>query len=56
MIESVRRAVVDKLKAAYFRLAYMQQALSTLERNDQLLKRLGADRRIAWGRAISRKS
>ena len=37
-IESVRRAVTDKLKAAYFRLAYLQQTLSVLERNDQLLK------------------
>jgi outer membrane protein TolC len=37
-IESVRRMVTDKLKAAYFRLAYLQQTLSALERNDQLLK------------------
>lgn len=37
-IESVRRAVTDKLKTAYFRLAYLQQTLSALERNDQLLK------------------
>lgn len=37
-IESVRRGVTDKLKAAYFRLAYLQQTLSVLERNDQLLK------------------
>ena len=37
-IESVRRTVTDKLKAAYFRLAYLQQTLSVLERNDQLLK------------------
>ena len=37
-IESVRRAVIDKLKGAYFRLAYLQQTLSILERNDQLLK------------------
>lgn len=36
-IESVRRMVTDKLKAAYFRLAYLQQTLSVLERNDQLL-------------------
>src|SRR5437016_6185413 len=33
-IESVRRVVTDKLKAAYFRLAYLQQTLSALERND----------------------
>ncbi len=37
-IESVRRMVTDKLKAAYFRLAYLQQTLSVLERNGQLLK------------------
>jgi cobalt-zinc-cadmium efflux system outer membrane protein len=37
-IESVRRAVTDKLKVAYFRLAYLQQTLSVLERNDQLLR------------------
>jgi outer membrane protein TolC len=37
-IESVRRTVTDKLKAAYFRLSYLQQTLSVLERNDQLLK------------------
>jgi cobalt-zinc-cadmium efflux system outer membrane protein len=37
-IESVRRTVTDNLKVAYFRLAYLQQTLSVLERNDQLLK------------------
>lgn len=37
-IESVSRTVTDKLKAAYFRLAYLQQTLSVLERNDQVLK------------------
>jgi len=37
-IESMRRMVTDKLKAAYFQLAYLQQTLSVLERNDQLLK------------------
>lgn len=37
-IESARRTVADKLKAAYFRLAYLQQTLSVLERNDRLLK------------------
>jgi outer membrane protein TolC len=36
--ELVRRSVTDKLKAAYFRLAYLQQTLAVLERNDQLLK------------------
>jgi outer membrane protein, heavy metal efflux system len=37
-IDSVRRTVTDKLKAAYIRLSYLQQTLSVLERNDQLLK------------------
>src|SRR5947209_2376346 len=37
-IEWVRRTVTGKLKAAYFRLAYLQQTLSILERNQQLLK------------------
>src|ERR1700719_1184046 len=40
-IESVRRTVTDKIKAAYFRLAYLQQTLSVLERNDNLLKDVG---------------
>src|SRR5258708_2916981 len=34
---SVTRDVVDKLKSAYFRLAYLQQTLSILERNSELL-------------------
>src|SRR5262249_48176691 len=33
-IESVRRTIIAKLKATYFRLAYLQQTLSVLERND----------------------
>jgi outer membrane protein, heavy metal efflux system len=37
-IESVRRIVTDKLKAAYFQLAYLQQTLSVLERNAHVLK------------------
>jgi outer membrane protein TolC len=37
-IESMRRTVTDKLKAVYFRLAYLQQTLWVLQRNDQLLK------------------
>lgn len=36
-IESVRRGVVAKLKAVYFKLAYLQQTLSVLERDDKLL-------------------
>lgn len=37
-IEVARRTVTDRLKAAYFRLAYLQQTLFVLERNDLLLK------------------
>ena len=36
-IESVRRMVTNRLKSAYFRLAYLQQTLSVLDRNDQVL-------------------
>lgn len=35
--ESVKRDVVDKIKSAYFQLAYLQQTLSILERNNNLL-------------------
>jgi outer membrane protein TolC len=37
-IESVRRTVTAKLKATYFRLAYLQQTLSILERNGKVLQ------------------
>jgi len=37
-VESARRAVIAKLKATYFRLSYLQQTLSILEKNDQLLR------------------
>jgi outer membrane protein TolC len=37
-IESVRWTVTYKLKTAYFQLAYLQQTLSVLERNAQVLK------------------
>lgn len=37
-IESVRRTVAAKLKTTYFRLAYLQQTLSILERNDKVLQ------------------
>lgn len=37
-IESVRRGITAKLKATYFRLAYLQQTLSILERNDKVLQ------------------
>lgn len=36
-VESVRRGIVAKLKAAYFRLAYLQQTLTVLEKDDELL-------------------
>jgi cobalt-zinc-cadmium efflux system outer membrane protein len=35
--ESVRRDVLEKVKATYFRLAYLQQTLSILQRNETLL-------------------
>lgn len=38
--EAVRRRVIEALKLAYFRLAYAQQALGILERNDQLLNQI----------------
>ncbi|MGH9569066.1 MAG: TolC family protein [Candidatus Angelobacter sp.] len=37
-IESVRRSIVTKLKTTYFQLAYLQQTLAVLQRNDQLLR------------------
>jgi cobalt-zinc-cadmium efflux system outer membrane protein len=36
-VESMRRTVTEKLKSAYFRLAYLQQTLSVLERSKELL-------------------
>ncbi len=38
--ESVRRRVVETLKLVYYRLAYIQQTLGILQRNDQLLKQI----------------
>lgn len=35
--EAVRRRVIESLKLAYFQLAYLQQTLGILERDDQLL-------------------
>jgi outer membrane protein TolC len=35
--DAVRRRVADQLKTAYFQLAYLQQMLGVLERNDQAL-------------------
>jgi cobalt-zinc-cadmium efflux system outer membrane protein len=37
-IESIRRGIIAKVKATYFRLAYLQQTLAVLEKDDQLLK------------------
>jgi outer membrane protein, heavy metal efflux system len=37
-VDSARRGVVDQLKAAYFHLAYLQETLGILERNDQALR------------------
>jgi cobalt-zinc-cadmium efflux system outer membrane protein len=36
--DSARRGVVDLLKAAYFHLAYLQETLGILERNDEVLR------------------
>jgi cobalt-zinc-cadmium efflux system outer membrane protein len=36
--DSSRRGVVDQLEAAYFHLAYLQQTLGILERNDEVLR------------------
>lgn len=37
-VDSVRRGMIDQLKAAYFRLAYLQETLGILERTDGLLR------------------
>lgn len=39
-VEAVRRDEIEKLKAAYFRLAYLQQTLGILERNDALAQQV----------------
>jgi outer membrane protein TolC len=36
--DSARRGVVDQVKAAYFHLAYLQETLGILERNDEVLR------------------
>ncbi len=36
--DSSRRSVVDQLKGIYFRLAYLQETLGVLERNDEVLR------------------
>jgi outer membrane protein TolC len=37
-VESVRRGIIAKLKSTYFQLAYLQQTLSVLQRNDRVLQ------------------
>jgi outer membrane protein TolC len=39
-VDSVRRAVVGNLKMVYFRLAYIQQTIGVLEKNDDLLNQV----------------
>src|SRR5712671_4159572 len=50
-IESVRRAVLAELKAAYFQLAYLSKTLAILEQDGELLKQVGqaADARYRSG-------
>jgi len=50
-IESVRRAVMAELKAAYFQLAYLSKTLTILEQDAELLKQVGqaADARYRSG-------
>ncbi len=38
--DGVRRQAIETLKLVYFKLAYLQQALPILERNDQLLSQI----------------
>jgi cobalt-zinc-cadmium efflux system outer membrane protein len=38
--DGVRRQAIETLKLAYFQLAYLQQTLPVLERNDQLLSQI----------------
>ncbi len=39
-LETVRRSVVEQLKAAYFQLAYIQRTLGILDRDDKLLEQI----------------
>jgi outer membrane protein, heavy metal efflux system len=50
-IESVRRAVLDELKATYFQLAYLSKTLAILEEDGKLLKQVeqAADARYRSG-------
>jgi outer membrane protein TolC len=39
-LESTRRSILQQVKDAYFQLAYIQQTLGVLERNDRLLEQI----------------
>jgi cobalt-zinc-cadmium efflux system outer membrane protein len=39
-LEAVRRSVLQQVKEAYFQLAYIQQTLGILDRNDKLLEQI----------------
>ena len=39
-VETVRRSVIEQLKATYFRLAYIQQALGILHRDEKLIEQI----------------
>jgi cobalt-zinc-cadmium efflux system outer membrane protein len=47
--ESVRRRVVEMLKLAYYRLAYIQQTFGVLRDNDQLLKEVEQQTESRYG-------
>lgn len=50
-VESVRRAVLDEVKAAYFQLAYLSKTLAILEQDGELLRQVeqAADARYRSG-------
>jgi len=52
--EAVRRSVIEQLKMAYFRLAYIQETLGILERNDRVLEQIEkiAEARYRVGQGI----
>ncbi len=51
-VEMVRRDEIEKLRAAYFRLAYLQQTLAILQHNDALVQEMAqaAEARYRVGR------
>jgi outer membrane protein TolC len=55
-LESVRRSVLQRVKEAYFQIAYIQQTLGVIERNDRLLEQIEkiADARYRTGQANQR--